>query len=328
MRSFHVAVPDLTAVLLSLVKQLPKGKVATYGDLATALGDRAATRWVATVLLDPPQTLSHINHRVVRATGEPPTVPANSLALLTKEGVPISQGRIDLTQARFTDFDLIPPLKQLKEDQSQLAKRVRLTKLRSKPKLIAGIDVSYRADGTGVGAYVLMKPVDTAPIWTKTITSSTSFPYIPGYLSYRELPIHAELLKAVTEANRIAPVLLVDGNGILHPRRTGIATQLGVHADHPTIGVSKSLLCGSAVMDNAFGEGTGRIVHKSETIAAVLPPSRRGKRPIYVSPGHRCTLEEAVEIVNAYRFDLRLPEPIRIADSLSRATAKAGLEPF
>src|SRR5690606_10100273 len=108
------------------------------------------------------------------------------------------------------------------------------------------------------------------------------FPYIPGYLSYRELPVHADLLRKVIEAGQIAPLLLVDGNGILHPRRTGIATQLGVLANHPTIGVSKQLLCGTLVADGSFGEGSGRVVHHGETIAAALPPSRRGRRPIFV----------------------------------------------
>lgn len=326
MHSFSVTVPDLTSALIALVRQVPKGRVTTYGDLAAALGDRAATRWVAEVLLDPPPTLWEIAHRVVRATGEPPRFPSNALARLVGEGVPIEGGRIDLAEARFNDFDLIPPLRRLKEEQEAISERVRLTALRSTPKRVAGVDVSYAANGTGVGAYVLMEHGTAKPLWTATVTVPVPFPYVPGFLSYRELPVHAELIKTVIEADQVTPVLLVDGNGILHPRRTGIATQLGVLADHPTIGVSKHLLCGTAVMDDTFGEGTGRVVHRKETIAAVLPPSRRGTRPIYVSPGHRCTLEDAVEIVTAWRLGVRLPEPIRIADSLSRSTAKDGLE--
>jgi deoxyribonuclease V len=280
---------------------------------------------VAEVLAEPPASVWEVVHRVVRATGEPGTFPPGGLARLVGEGVPVEAGRVDLA-ARFRGFEGDQPLKRLKEEQEAIAGRVRLTKLRPVPQTVAGVDVSYRSDGIGVGAYVLMEAGSGEPLWTTTVAVSVGFPYVPGYLSYRELPIHAEMLRKVVEAGRVAPLLLVDGNGILHPRRTGIATQLGVLADHPTAGVSKHLLCGTVVMDASFGERTGPVVHRGETVAAALPPSPRGKHPIYVSPGHRCTLDDAVAVVDAWRKGLKLPEPIRIADALSRSVAKAGLE--
>jgi deoxyribonuclease V len=324
MTPFSVTVPDLTAALVALVRQVPKGKVATYGDLAVALGDRAATRWVAEVLADPPPSLWEVAHRVVKAAGEPGPSPPDALARLAGEGVAIDAGRVDAP--RFRDFRGDAPLKRLKDEQERIASKTRLTKLRSIPKTVAAVDVSYRTTGLGVGAYVLMEQGSDEPAWTETAVMPAAFPYIPGYLSYRELPVHAELLRKVIDAGRVAPLLLVDGNGILHPRRTGIATQLGVLADTPTVGVSKHLLCGTVVMDDSFGERTGRVVHRDETVAAALPPSPRGKHPIYISPGHRCTIEDAVAVAVAWRKGLKLPEPIRLADALSRSVARAGLE--
>ena len=325
MKPFSVTVPDLNAALVALVRQVPEGKVTTYGDLAAALGDRGATRWVAEALTEPSAALWEIAHRVFKATGEAGWFPSDALAKLAREGVTATAGRVD-PNARFRGFEGDQPLKRLKEEQERIAEQVRLTKLQVKPKTVAGVDVSYRSNGIGVGAYVLMEDGSDEPVWTTTVVVPVGFPYIPGYLSYRELPVHAELLRKVVDADRVAPLLLVDGNGILHPRRTGIATQLGVLGDHPTIGVSKHLLCGTLVDDGTFGEGTGRVVHRRETIAAALPPSRRGTKPIFVSPGHRCTLDDAVAAATAWRRGLRLPEPIRLADALSRSVARSGLE--
>jgi deoxyribonuclease V len=326
MHSFTVPAPDLTAALVDLVRQVPKGKVATYGDVASALGDSKAAMWVATTLFDPPPELAAIAHRIVNALGEPGRFPHNAASRLASERVPMHSGRVDVSSARFRDFVGEPPLAQLRFAQEAISDRVRLTPLAIRPDLVAAVDVSYGANNVAVAAYVLMETGSPEPLWTTTATVPVGFPYIQGYLAYRELPVYAKLLQKVIDADRLAPLLLVDGTGILHPRGTGIATQLGVLADHPTVGISKSLLCGKIILDGSFGEGTGRVVHRDETVAAVLPPSRRGKKPIFVSPGHRCTLEDAVAAVLPWRQGLRVPEPIRRADALSRASVKAGLE--
>ncbi len=326
MHPFRIEVPDLDAALVGLVRQIPKGGVATYGDLATALGDVRAAIWVSEVLREPPASLRSVAHRVVNANGEPGRFATDAIPRLTAEHVPVRNGRIDLSTARFDAFDGDRPLKRLQAEQEVVATRTRLTPLASRPKVVAAVDVSYRSNGEAVAAYVLMEENVPEPLWTTTAAVSVGFPYIRGYLAYRELPVYAELLRRVRETDRVAPLLLVDGSGILHPRRTGIATQLGVLADHPTVGVSKSLTCGTVVYDETFGAGTGRVVHLGETVAAALPPSRRGTKPIFISPGHRCTLEDAVNAVTVWRRGLRLPEPIRRADALSRSVAKAGLE--
>ena len=326
MRSFQLDVPDLVPFLVELVRQIPRGQVTTYGDLASALGDSRAAVWVAKVVADPPASLFELSHRIVNADGEPSKHAKDAIACLAAEGVPILASRVDLEAARFQDFLTAQPLERLKRHQEQLAEQIRLAPLEAIPSRVAAVDVSYRQDGVAVGAYVLMDIASAESIWTRTETLPSSFPYISGYLAYRELPVHARLLQQAAETGHLAPLVLVDGNGILHPRRIGIATQLGVLANHPTVGVGKSLNCGTVVIDGAFGEGTGRVVHRGETIAAALPPPPRGKKLIFVSPGNLCTLEDAVAIVTAWRRNFRLPEPIRRADALSRAVAKAGLE--
>ena len=323
---FSIPIPDLTAALIALVRQIPRGRVTTYGELALALGDRHAARWIAKVLIDPPDAIRSRAHRVVKLTGEPNRFPADALDRLVREKVPIAAGSLIDTDGRFREFVTDHPLARLKAEQERIAARVRLAKLRSLPKTVAALDISYRSDGIGVGAYVLMKSGHAEPLWTMTIDRPIAFPYIPGYLSFRELPIHAELLRLAARANAAAPMLLVDGAGTLHPRRVGVASQLGVLADRPTIGVTKHRLCGSLVLNGAFGTGTGCVVDDGETIAAALPPGGRGSKPIYVSPGHRCTLKDAVAIVTGWRRGSRLLEPIRIADALSRSVARAGLE--
>src|SRR5687767_8361402 len=139
MKPFSVTVPDLTAALVALVRQVPKGRVTTYGDLAAALGDRGATRWVAGVLSEPPESLWEVAHRVVKATGEPGRFPPDGFARLAGEGVRIEGGRADLG-ARFRAFEGDPPLQRLKEEQEAIASQVRLTKLHSIPKTVAGVD--------------------------------------------------------------------------------------------------------------------------------------------------------------------------------------------
>lgn len=324
MKPFRIEVPDLMSSLLELVQQIPRGRVATFGDVATALGDRTAARWVAKVLSEPPEPVRGLTHRIVKVTGEPGRFPADALARLRREGSADKGGRVKL-ERRFDDFVGDRPLARLEAEQRRLGEQVRQTKRRSMPRTVAAVDVSYRPEGVGVGAYVLMAIDCDDPLAVLTVEQPAAFPYVTGYLAYRELPIYAALIREVIAADLVAPLLLVDGHGISHPRRAGIASQLGVLTDHPTIGIGKHRLCGSVVQEEKFGPGSGSIVDRDETIGAVLP-ALRGHRPIYVSPGHRCTLADAVRVVTEWRRGKTLPEPIRLADAHSRAVAKGGLE--
>jgi deoxyribonuclease V len=147
----------------------------------------------------------------------------------------------------------------------------------------------------------------------------TRFPYIPGLLSFRELPA---VLKALEQLPRLPDLILCDGQGIAHPRRLGIASHLGVLLDHPTIGVGKTRLVGH---HDPVPDQRGAwvpLVDRGEVVGAVLR-TRQGAKPIYVSPGHRVGLTTAVGWVMACTTRFRLPETTRLADRLSRSGSGA-----
>jgi len=144
---------------------------------------------------------------------------------------------------------------------------------------------------------------------TATATLTTAFPYIPGLLSFRELPV---VLAALRRLPQLPAVVLVDGQGIAHPRRLGIASHLGLWLDLPTVGCAKSRLCGE---HGEPGEKRGEWVSLrdgAEEIGRVVR-TRERVRPLFVSPGHLISMERAVQIVLACGRGYRLPEPTRQA---------------
>ena len=149
----------------------------------------------------------------------------------------------------------------------------------------------------------------------------TPFPYIPGLLAFREAPALVRLLERVAVEHHIDEIVMVDGNGRLHPRRSGIATMLGVATNTRTIGVGKSLLCGS-VDQPTVDDGTSPIIHDGEQIGSAIRTGNSVK-PLFVSAGHQIGIDDAVRITQAMLFEHRLPEPIYHADRISRKAAKA-----
>jgi deoxyribonuclease V len=136
-----------------------------------------------------------------------------------------------------------------------------------------------------------------------------AFPYIPGLLSFREAPLIIELFGRLSHPPGL---LIVDGQGVAHPRRIGLASHLGLWLDIPTIGCAKSRLCGehAELGDNAGSAAD--LSHHGEVIGRVLR-SRKGSKPLYISAGHKICLENAVWWVNACLRGYRLPEPTRLA---------------
>lgn len=314
-----IELPDLPAELRRLLRQIPRGRVATYGDLAEALGSRQAARWVGEYLAHHPHDADCNCHRVVRVTGEAGLYvtgdPREKLARLASEGVSSCAGGIDLERYRFTAFETDRPLAALVEHQQRIPEQVELRPFPDAPALVAGVDVAY-SSREACGAYVLMETATGEVVWSKTIRRAAAFPYIPGFLSFRELPVHLELLAAAEEAGRLAPVLFVDGNGRLHPRRAGIATHLGVIAGMPTIGLGKSLLCGSVKRAEPAG-APQPVVDHGEVLAMAIRASPRS-RPVYVSPGNLMTVDDAVRLARQTFHGHRVPEPIHQADRLSK----------
>ncbi|CAI8055268.1 Endonuclease V [Geodia barretti] len=140
----------------------------------------------------------------------------------------------------------------------------------------------------------------------------TTFPYVPGLLSFREVPA---LLEALGQLPAAPDLILCDGHGYAHPRRFGLACHLGLWLDTPTIGVAKSRLTGS---HDEPGPGEGRCRRPRERLGAVLRTRERVK-PVFVSAGHRISLRTALALTLACATRYRLPEPTRLADKLSKA---------
>lgn len=179
-------------------------------------------------------------------------------------------------------------------------------------RLVAGTDVSYSRLGkytTAVAGIVIMEYGSWNMVEQVYALKDISFPYIPGLLSFRELPV---LMEAWEKIRTHPDIWLVDGAGIAHPRRLGLASHFGVTIDEPTIGVAKSRLTGKH--DDVPSEKGAMVplLDGKEVIGTVLR-SRTNVRPLYISPGHRVSLENAPEIVLSCCVKYRLPEPTRVA---------------
>ena len=195
--------------------------------------------------------------------------------------------------------------------QKALAGRVEVHDRLVEPvRLVAGVDVSSARCGASVHAAVVVYDLDRSVlVATAAASLEAAFPYVPGLLSFRELPV---VLAAFRRLEASPDVVLVDGQGIAHPRRLGIASHLGLWLDLPTVGCAKSRLCGEHGEPGALrGEWT-RLMDDDEELGRVVR-TRNRVRPLYVSPGHRVSMARAVQIVLACGRGYRLPEPTRQA---------------
>lgn len=179
---------------------------------------------------------------------------------------------------------------------------------------VAGVDVGFEADGTITrAAVVVLGYPELDLVETAIARCPTTFPYVPGLLSFREAPA---VLQALDKLEALPDLLICDGQGIAHPRRLGLASHLGICAGLPSIGAAKSRLTGR---HEPVGEGRGDsqwLSDAGEVIGAALR-TRPGARPLYISIGHRISLETAVQLVLACTRAYRLPEPTRQAHRLA-----------
>lgn len=177
---------------------------------------------------------------------------------------------------------------------------------------VAGIDTGYSGDralaAIVVQAFPSLQVLDYA-----VARRQISFPYVPGYLSFREAPA---VLDALASLHITPDLLICDGHGLAHPRRCGIACHLGVLADLPSIGCAKSILVGThGPLPDVRGAWTP-LRHDNDIVGAALR-TRPGVRPVYVSIGHRVSLETAIQFVMACVTRYHLPETTRVADALA-----------
>ncbi|MDD4457193.1 MAG: deoxyribonuclease V [Syntrophotalea acetylenica] len=175
---------------------------------------------------------------------------------------------------------------------------------------VAGVDVSFRrGDSLFHAAVVVVDLADMACVEAVCAAIEIRFPYVPGLLSFRELPV---VLEAFRKLRSTPDAVLVDGQGIAHPRRLGLASHLGLWLGLPTVGCAKSRLCGEHPPP---GRGRGERVPLvlDGTVVGTVLTTRDGIRPLYVSPGHMTDVPGAAELVLACTGRYRLPEPIRRA---------------
>lgn len=210
--------------------------------------------------------------------------------------------------------------------QARLAGRVLEGRMPSRGTVL-GVDVSYPRGRPATAAAVLMTFPGLDLLGSWSCRGDSPFPYVPGLLSFREIPVLLPLLADIP----LPTLILADGQGIAHPRRFGLACHLGLLAGVPTVGCAKSRLCGEhrVVPERAGGAvrltaGSGKGLGKGcgeeapgRTVGWVLR-SRRGSRPLYVSPGHLITPAGALRAVRLCLAGHRLPEPLRLADRLSK----------
>lgn len=190
---------------------------------------------------------------------------------------------------------------KLKAEQISLAKKVVCREEFDKVKLVAGVDQAFINDEV-ISAIVVCDYKTLKLVEEKYAIVKAAIPYIPGYLSYREAPA---IVEAYGKLEQKPDVLIVDGNGILHPRRIGMASHVGILLDLPTIGVAKNLLLGN-VMD--------REVMVGNEVRAFELVTKEHAKPIYVSIGHKITLGSSVRIVKeSMVYPHKLPEPLHLA---------------
>jgi deoxyribonuclease V len=205
--------------------------------------------------------------------------------------------------------------KALVERQRELAAQViDRDDLRLPPGLVAGVDAAFPDKGrTTRAAAVLMRFPELETVDEVVFEQATELPYIPGLLSFRELPA---ILGALERLAIPPELVLCDGQGRAHPRRFGIACHLGVTTGLATIGVGKSRLCGQHDEPGPEKGASVDLVDGDEVIGRVVR-TRSRVRPLYISVGHRVSLATAVDLVLACTPRYRLPEPVRRADRLA-----------
>jgi len=205
--------------------------------------------------------------------------------------------------------------------QRRLAAEVRATPLPRPARLIAGGDVAFSPDGRRlIAGWAVFDLKHRRIVETVVAIRPVRFPYVPGLLSFREAPA---LIAAARKLRSEPGVFMLDGQGLAHPRRVGLACHVGLLMDRPTIGCAKSRLCG---MHDTPADTVGAskpLIDHGELIGRVVR-TRPGVKPIYVSIGHRITLDEAVKLTLRCGGKFRLPEPTRQADKLvNRLRAQA-----
>jgi len=300
-----------------LVRQIPDGKVSSYGAVAEALGDKIAARAVGRMMNQNPDADTMPCYKIVNSNGK---IGGFGLGIddkirrLNEVNIEVDNGKIiDFDKIFFKNFKTEFPLKTLREEQIRFSKKVKLNDNFKKIETVAGIDVAYPKEEFkhACGACVIMDFKSKEIIEKKTISWETNFPYISTYLYYREFPIIRELVNILKNE---PTVFMFDGNGILHPYGFGLASQAGIALDKPSIGIAKRLLIGNIKVNDIYIDK----IKKGFTFFS----SNKIKKPIYVSPGNKISFETTKKIVKKLS-KFKIPEPLRQSHILAKKTIRS-----
>jgi deoxyribonuclease V len=290
----------------NLVRQIPPGRVSTYGAVAEALGNRIAARAVGRMMNQNPNADDMPCFKIVYADGALGGFGLgieDKIRRLQNDSIRVHNGKIvDFGNVFFNEFDTDFPLKRLRHEQLQCSKNIVLNDGFEEIITVAGIDVAYPENefDDACGACVVMDYTTWQVLEESVVFSKTDFPFISTYFTYREFPLVQQLIKSITSK---PTVLLLDGNGILHPARCGFASHAGVRLDIPTVGVAKKLLMGTVQDSKVIIDGELRGYAFS---------MKKALRPIYISPGHCMSFHTSLQIVQ-HLSETKNPEPLRRA---------------
>ena len=305
---------DFYAALEDIVNQIPKGRVSFASDVAEALGDKAAA-------VSLPSSLRRIHPRckaagrVIRADG---TRMVDSIKREPRrDGLAVSDSRtVNSEDQLFRRFVSRYPLRRLRQSQIRMSRSVILKDTLRDPDIVAGVDVSYDGD-RAFAAAVAMSAKSLKILSTATIKLEVDFPYVPGYLAFREFP---PMIKALRTLEIKPQLVFVDGHGVLHPARYGVACEVGLRAGIPAIGVGKSHLVGEFDSKKLDDGGAAAVKIGGRILGYALRTSNSSK-PIFVSPGNMISVKTAARITKRFCLN-RIPEPIRLADSIAMEKRK------
>lgn len=276
-------VVDLYTALRNLLDQVPEGMATTSLDLARALGDRHAASAVTEMLRD--QEFAQQAYKVVDSRHSDATP--------------------------FRDFATEEPLRRLQEIQKRMADSIITEDSFGELEFYAGADASYRGDEAYAACVVMDGGLEVRE--TSFEAARVRFPYIPGYLMFREAPV---IVRAAEKTSGF-DALIVNGHGVAHPRGCGLASCVGLELDMPTIGVARRQFVGDLGPEK---DGWIPIILEEKVVGAKI--SRQSRSPIFVSTGHRISLETSVEIVRKMTLEGRLPEPLRLAHLEARRRSR------
>jgi len=211
----------------------------------------------------------------------------------------------------------IPPwpktIFEAKAAQVALQDKVRIIPLSKKPRFVAGVDAAFAGDRI-IGAGCLFRYPEVSLVEEAYAEMKTLFPYVPGFLTFREGPV---LIKVIKKLSIKPDVILFDGQGIAHPISMGIASHIGVLLNIPAIGCAKSRLIGEYKEPKLCRGSWSPLIYNDDVVGAVLK-TRDNVRPLFISPGHRVDLKSSIKIVLNCISKYRIPEPLRRADFLSK----------